>query len=272
MIDFRNATKSEIATILEWAAAEGWNPGLEDAAAFYNADPQGFFVATQQDNPIAAISVVNHNRTFAFLGLYIVLPAFRGKGIGYDLWKFALDHAGPRIVALDGVPEQQANYTASGFESAGATVRFEGSIAPKNAASIRLAETSDVSALVTKEAAASGVHKPAYLTAWMLNTPSRKTFICKDSGAFCTARSCQNGTKIGPLLAKSPQDAQALMQHVAHVFGPDIVIDVPGSASQLTELCNAFAMKPSFETARMYRGSFSYQPLDLFAAATLELG
>ena len=38
----RNMTEADLAPALEWAAAEGWNPGLHDAHCFYAADPQGF--------------------------------------------------------------------------------------------------------------------------------------------------------------------------------------------------------------------------------------
>jgi hypothetical protein len=32
----------EIAFAADWAAAEGWNPGLADAACFATVDPEGF--------------------------------------------------------------------------------------------------------------------------------------------------------------------------------------------------------------------------------------
>ena len=35
----------EIAIAADWAAAEGWNPGLSDAACFATVDPQGFWIA-----------------------------------------------------------------------------------------------------------------------------------------------------------------------------------------------------------------------------------
>ena len=34
MITFRTATLAELETVLDWAAAEGWNPGIDDAVAF----------------------------------------------------------------------------------------------------------------------------------------------------------------------------------------------------------------------------------------------
>ena len=86
MITFRNARPTELVLVLDWAASEGWNPGLDDAAAFFAADPDGFFVAEDPSGEIlAAISVVNHSDDFAFLGLYILRPEYRGQGIGLGL-------------------------------------------------------------------------------------------------------------------------------------------------------------------------------------------
>ena len=269
----RNATLAELGGILDWAAEEGWNPGLEDATAFYHADSKGFFVAVQDDAPIAAMSVVNHSDRFAFLGLYIVRPAFRGQGIGYALWQHALRHAGSRCIGLDGVPAQQGNYAASGFAHAGATIRFEGPVpAHSDPATVRPATPADHVALVANEAKASGSHKPGYLMPWFENTEARCTYVSKTSGAFCTVRTCHKGAKIGPLLAPSRADAARLMQHAAHEFGPDLIIDVPAASTELVALCEGFGMETGFETARMYRGDFDHRPPDLFAAATLELG
>ena len=78
----RTARGNEIALMLDWAAAEGWNPGLEDAAAFVAADPEGFFVAEVAGEVVAAISVVHHGADHAFLGLYLCRPDHRGGWTG----------------------------------------------------------------------------------------------------------------------------------------------------------------------------------------------
>jgi hypothetical protein len=44
---------------LDWAAAEGWNPGLHDAACFFTADPGGFFMGFLGDEPVGSISAVS---------------------------------------------------------------------------------------------------------------------------------------------------------------------------------------------------------------------
>jgi hypothetical protein len=38
----RPMTRTELDLAVEWAAEEGWNPGLSDADCFYSTDPEGW--------------------------------------------------------------------------------------------------------------------------------------------------------------------------------------------------------------------------------------
>jgi GNAT superfamily N-acetyltransferase len=122
----RNMTEADLALALEWAAAEGWNPGLHDAHCFYAADPQGFFVGERDGLPIGCVSAVRYGSGFGFLGLYIVKAEHRGQGFGLELWRAALDHLGDRVIGLDGVVAQQENYRKSGFRLAFRNIRQQG--------------------------------------------------------------------------------------------------------------------------------------------------
>ncbi len=271
MTRYKTASEAELSLMLDWAAREGWNPGLDDAAAFFAADPEGFFVALEADTPVAAISVVNHTDDFAFLGLYIALPNARGKGIGYALWQHAIEHAGTRTIGLDGVPEQQGNYAASGFRNAGGTTRFTGQVDAAAPGTFRLAEARDIPDLIAREAEASGVRKDAYLTAWFTNTTHRSTYLGEDG--LCTVRRCRTGAKIGPLLADSAEAAETLMRQASAAMGPEVTIDVPVGSVELDRLCRNLGLEPGFETARMYRGTPPVSDNSpFFAVTSLELG
>lgn len=264
------ATRDDVTRALTWAADEGWNPGHDDASAFHAADPDGFFVATSDGVPVAAISVVNHTDDFAFLGLYLVRPAFRGQGIGLALWHHALKHAGNRTVGLDGVADQQDNYEKSGFSPVGTTTRYSGEITGQGYDDVRLATASDIETLINLEAHVSGVRKTRYMQAWLGPTETRKTWVTQ--GGFCTVRQCQVGAKIGPLVANNLDVAERLIEHAATTFGQPIVIDVPEPSAELAQLCQGRGLAPSFHTARMYRGPFTPAPPAIYAVATLELG
>ena len=275
MTRIRNITVQDLEMVLGWAADEGWNPGLDDAQAFMAGDPYGFFMAFDGETPVAAISVVNHSDSFAFLGLYICLPSHRGQGIGYSLWKHALEHAAERTVGLDGVPKQQANYARSGFTLEGETLRFEGSISAIAEPDARSAGDADISSLISLEAESSGWRKANYLSAWFQDSPHRKTiFIGAPSNPYgcITVRKCRKGAKIGPLIAKDRKTALQLIHHAATIFGSQITIDVPRSSTGLLDLCQELGLASSFSTARMYRGPNTNGSGDFFAVASLELG
>jgi hypothetical protein len=75
----RTMTRDEIDLALEWAAAEGWNPGWHDAAAFHAADPEGFLIGHERGEPVALISAVRYGGSFGFIGFYIVRPDRRAR-------------------------------------------------------------------------------------------------------------------------------------------------------------------------------------------------
>ena len=66
--------RDEKPLLLDWAAAQGWNPGLHDGPCFHAADPQGFLVGRVDEEPVATISVVKYGAGFGFLGFYLDTP------------------------------------------------------------------------------------------------------------------------------------------------------------------------------------------------------
>src|ERR1700742_2613753 len=120
----RTMRPGEISIAVDWAAAEGWNPGLAAPTSFAAVDPEGFLIGELDGAPIATVSCINYDESFAFLGLYIVRKDLRGRGYGLRIWNAALAHAGRRVIGLDGVVAQQENYRKSGFERAYANVRY----------------------------------------------------------------------------------------------------------------------------------------------------
>ncbi len=273
--EYRTATLSEIQLMLEWAALEGWNPGREDAAAFQAADPNGFFVAILDGQAIAAISVVNHSDGFAFLGLYICKPEYRGKGIGFGLWNYALNHAGSRVIGLDGVPEQEANYAKSGFVLAGRTRRLQGNIEAA-ALSYPLAAAGDFAIIEQLDKAANGGERPDFLKSWIKNCDTRKTVLLYEGGeiaGFATARICIEGCKIAPIIAPTLSSAFDLaVQAAAAVGQTNVIIDTPDAASDFGEVLESKGFIETFRTARMYRGMPPKTGDRLRAIATMELG
>lgn len=275
---FHTATLDEVTLALDWAASEGWNPGLDDAAAFYGSDQSGFFVARVADIMVATISVVNHDDTMAFLGLYLCQPEFRGQGIGFALWQHALEHAGSRCVGLDGVASQEANYAKSGFVRSGTTTRFQGTVPKPAADRVRpLNVPDDFEAITLLDAQAIGFARPRFLSAWVSDKcATRKTVVLEEQGqitGFATARLCRDGAKIGPIVAFGAEAAWSLTTAAAAlVEATQVSVDLPDTSKEFQIKLESKGFEPTFETARMYRGESPKSSSSAQAIATMELG
>ncbi|MFO1210723.1 MAG: GNAT family N-acetyltransferase [Amaricoccus sp.] len=263
---------------LEWAAAEGWNPGLDDAEAFLAADPAGFLMAWVGEEPVAAISVVRHSPCFGFLGLYLCRPEWRGQGYGQAIWQAGLAHLGDRTVGLDGVVAQQANYARAGFVLARRTIRHHGTLAPAASPRAVPCRPEHVPELLRLDARASGVERIAYLQAWFAPAPARQTLVLEADGAvsgYGTIRACRTGAKVGPLHAADPADAELLLKALAAFAPPGggLYLDIPEPNYAALSLARELGFAPVFETARMYRGPApAEEHATVFAEVTLELG
>ena len=271
-------TRPEVDLAIDWAGAEGWNPGLHDADCFYAADPTGFLVGLVDDEPVATISVVKYGDTFGFLGLYIVKPEYRGRGYGIGVWNAGLEYLRGRSVGLDGVVAQQANYRKSGFVLAHRNVRYQGKSAGRAAfcAEIRRLST------LTRELLAYDLPffpsgRTDFLACWIRQPDSHALGYVNDGRfrGYGVARPCRTGYKIGPLFADTPEIAEkvfvALQGELAE--GSALFIDPPMVNADAVAMAERHGMKPVFETARMYAGKAPELPLDrTYGVTTFELG
>jgi hypothetical protein len=259
----RTLDRAEVGTLVGWAAAEGWNPGVGDATAFHTADPDGFLGAFVDGEMVAGISGVAYGEGFGFIGLYICKPGHRGHGYGRAVWDAAMARLGSRVVGLDGVPEQQANYRRMGFLPAYKTVRMTGRPQDLGAAAIAVVEATQIAAI---DAACFPAPRIAFLAEW-IKSPRRVLAL---EGGYGAVRSCASDQKIGPLFAP---DTTTALRLLGALSTETVSIDVPvARASFLNALAEA-GWSASFSTTRMYRnGSLGPASPQVFGITTLELG
>jgi GNAT superfamily N-acetyltransferase len=274
----RTMRPDEIDIAVDWAAAEGWNPGPADAACFASVDPGGFLIGELDSAPAATISCVNYDARFSFLGFYIVRPDLRGRGYGLRIWNAAIAHAGGRVIGLDGVVAQQDNYKKSGFNFAYANIRYGGNPAALDTPRAGIVPLSDVplAIVAADDSTVFPAARPAFLRAWIGAPGHIGRALMRDGrlAAWGVIRPCRNGRKIGPLVANDRAAAESsLAALLAEAGAGEIFLDVPSVNPHAVALAEALGLAPVFETARMYTGTIPPLHLDrLFGVTTFELG
>jgi Acetyltransferase (GNAT) domain/Acetyltransferase (GNAT) family len=272
----RGMRPKEIALAVDWAAAEGWNPGLADAGCFASADPGGFLVGEFQGKPAATLSVVNHDARFAFLGFYIVRAELRGRGFGWRTWQAGIERAGQRSIGLDGVVAQQDNYRKSGFDFAYNNVRYGGVPAGLRGGEATVPLRDVPFELVARDdAAVFPADRTAFVRGWIEAQGHTGRALMRNGRlvAWGVIRPCRRGRKVGPLVADDRAAAAAVLAELAGDEGGEIFLDVPQPNRDAVGLAQSLALTPVFQTARMYRGRVRPVALHkVFGVTTFELG
>lgn len=272
----RRMARAEVDLALEWAAAEGWNPGLHDAQCFHAADPDGFFIGEHDGEPVACISAVAYGHALGFIGLYIVAPAFRGRGFGLRLWQAGIAYLGDRNIGLDGVVSQQANYRRSGFQLAYRNVRFQGVGKAHEAAGVVEVSAVPFQQLADYDAQLFSATRPQFLTQWF-DQPEGAALVALEGGrvrGYGVLRACRSGYKIGPLFADDANIADDLYRALAaRAPGEVVFLDVPEPNDHAMALAARHGMTNVFETARMYTKAPPAIRVDrVFGVTSFELG
>lgn len=277
------ASGADMEMMRAWAEEEGWNPGESDRFAFAVADPEGFLVGRLDGEPVACISAVRYGSDFGFIGLYIARPAFRGRGYGMRLWRAGTDRLDGRLVGLDGVVAQQANYRASGFRRAWNNVRLEGVPAAgddtgsdSGGAGIVDAATLPFALLAAYDRRFFPAPRDAFLAAWT-GLPGRTVLAAVRDGrveGLGVIRPCSGAHRIGPLYAADARTAAALLRGLCRrAGGGPVSVDVPDANPEAVRLLEGLGLVATFEAARMYTGPAPEVAMaEMFGVASLELG
>lgn len=271
----RRMTRAELGLAIEWAAREGWNPGLHDAEPFFNTDPHGFFLGLLDDEPVASISAVAYDDRFGFIGFYIVSQEFRGRGFGLRIWNAAMSYLGDRTIGLDGVVARQASYEKSGFRLVHRNVRYEGVAGGAAPAGIVDLATVPFAQVDAYDAAHFPVPRPRFLRPWITQPESATLGVLNDGEltGYGVVRPCRTGFKIGPLFADSDAIAEVLFRALGARAEGALYLDIPEVNGAAIAMAERHGMRPIFETARMYTKIAPALPLSrIFGITTFELG
>lgn len=281
-LQFKKLDLEGVTQLIQWAIQEGWNSGPYDAAAFYAADPDGFYGFFSEGTMIAGGSIVSYDSAMGFMGLFIVQSEYRNLGIGEKLWYKRRNKLLQRLqkgapIGMDGVLAMQPFYQRGGFEIAFRDERYErkGETFGKNQ-HISSIEESDIPIIIAYDSVCFGVPRTQFLKSWLF-MPESHTFKYMVNGklmGFAMIRKATKGYKICPLFADTPAIGEELYKAcLSAANGEDVYIDIPTINEDAVQLVRKYDATYVFECARMYYGEAPKQEISkIFGITTFELG
>ena len=271
----------EVPVLEQWAADEGWNPGLSDLALAYAVDPGAFIALRRGEDLAGGGTIFSYDGAYGFMGLFIVRADLRGAGLGAILWHRRLELMRQRLapgaaIGMDGVFAMAPFYEKGGFRLAYRDLRFEGVAQGRDDA--HLVAYPDVSFTEIEAFDRRFVAAPraAFLLRW-IEQPGAHVLALRHDGqmlAYGVARPCRSGFKLGPVFATDPQAAERVVGGLmARIPGQKVALDVPEPNRAALELAARHGLSPSFGCARMYHGPAPKLPVDgIFGVSSFEFG
>jgi len=281
----RSMTRAEVDALVDWAAREGWNPGLHDAELFWATDPEAFIAAELDGALIGGGAITSYDGEFGFMGFFIVRPEFRGRGLGNVLWQARRERLLARLrpgasIGMDGVFDMQGYYAKSGFAFSHRNLRFRAAVAraspPGVAEDVVALSAFPFDELAAYDRACFPAPRANFLKGWIVQADALALGLRRGGklAGYGVVRRCRDGCKIGPLFADDAAAATALYARLAgSAAGGAVYLDAPENNPAAMALVSAHQMDEVFGCARMYLGPPPKVAQErVFGVTTFELG
>jgi GNAT superfamily N-acetyltransferase len=263
----RTMTKLDIPSGMRLKEIAGWNQTAQDWERFLTASPGGCFVADLDGGVCGTATTISYEQRFAWVGMVLVDPEFRGRGVGGKLLARAIEHLdGGKIstIKLDATPLGKPLYEKLGFVSEYEIERW-------------IVRTSSLPSTKTRGSRPPGLLSPDSLDSIfgldrdifgadrgsLLESLHREapdlTFAIGNANiveGYAFGRRGCFADHLGPWMATDAQVARQLLEAFLACCGQDtIVVDCLKSNTMARSLLQSFGFTYSRPLTRMYRGA-----------------
>jgi len=117
-MNLRTMTTADIAAGMRLKDLAGWNQTPADWRCFLESSPWGCFAAEVEGKVVGTAATIVYEGRFAWIGMVLVDPEFRGRGIGTRLLEKTIEHLdaiGIATMKLDATPAGRPIYQKLGF-------------------------------------------------------------------------------------------------------------------------------------------------------------
>ncbi len=240
----------------------GWNQTEADWTRFLDCSPTGCFVMDDNGKIVGTAATISYEGRFAWIGMILVDPDYRNRGIGTTLLQRAveyLDDAGVPTLKLDATPAGKPLYEKMGFVTEYEIDRWmlKRSLL-EQPTSNKPAPSADMLTKVFEcDREIFGADRSALLHSLSQRAPNLSLFA--QSGAqldgYAFGRHGLFADHLGPWMARDRNSARSLLaEFLQHSARETIIVDALKLNPFAPELLREHGFSPARLLTRMYRG------------------
>lgn len=227
----------------------GWNQTPDDIRRLVEYEPDGCFIAELDGTPVGTVSTTSYGTKLAWIGMMLVLPEYRRRGIARKLMQTSIDYLqrrGVTCVKLDATPLGQPLYEQLGFHAEWGFQRWER--AGENVPAFPLG--GDLSTrLVAIDEVAFGADRSGWLTSV---APGCRVFSSQST--FGMLRPGSVATYLGPVVSDDSSEVTTMVGEMLSAAEGRVFWDIPTGHELSEQLAAKYGFQPVRQLLRMWRG------------------
>lgn len=269
-MELRTMTKADIPGGMRLKELAGWNQTSADWMRFLEADPEGSFVIEVDGAIRGTAAAIKYQRRFAWVGMVLVDPEYRGRGIGTTLLNKCiayLDAIEMPCIKLDATPLGKPIYEKLGFSVEYELERWtlkrakEDGASKKSAAPVEAMPVPLLEFVLKADREAFGADRSALLRSVNEQEPRFTDGLWNAGGmeGYVFGRRGSFADHLGPWIAKNEETGERLLDRflLQSVRGT-IVTDCSAANPFARKLLRARGFEFARPLTRMFRGLNNY--------------
>jgi ribosomal protein S18 acetylase RimI-like enzyme len=257
-VHFRVMERHDIPAGMRLKEIAGWNQTREDWFRFLRASPEGCFVAETCDDVVGSAASIVYEGRFAWIGMILVDPKFRGRGIGTTLLVKTLDHLNAKHVPcakLDATPQGKPLYQKLGFETEYEIERWM--LARHGETPSVPPRLPSINEVLEFDRRVFGADRSSLLVSFAEQAPQFVLIERRDSSVdgYCFGRKGSTADQLGPWVARDPTSARKLLGDFLNRSSRELVfVDLVKANRWAESLLAERGFRFSRALTRMYKG------------------
>lgn len=280
-ISFREFGPEDITFGMQLKHTANWNQVPEDWELLLRLNTGHHLIAEYDQHPAGTLTAVSYQKRFRWIGMLLVAPAYRKKGVGTALMEAALRNTdtGPAI-RLDATPAGKLLYDKLGFQVERELYRMERTpqlLKQQTSYACEPIQPSDLAQIVAFDSPVFGANREIILADLLQRSPQYAWCIRKGEEVvgYCLGRMGSHHVQIGPLVANDRAVARALLLQILHQTPHQaVILDTFTASTVWMDMLIQLRFNRKRPLTRMVKGTLDYPglPHRQFAIAGPELG
>ena len=251
-------------------AIVNWNQTVDDWKRVLTLNPTGCYVAECNNTMAGTATTTRYGKDLAWIGMLLVHPEFRRKGIARALLKTCVDHLSDvQCIKLDATPLGKPLYDQFGFHDEWPLTRWEleGSPSENRPSSheadfiTRSLTRDDIQSIGSFDKRTFGVLRKDLLESYICSesTTCAEFVNSTTPTGYAMIRRGSRASYLGPIVADSAAIAERLVLGLTTRAARELTFwDIPDINSAATVLAKSMGFRKQRPLMRMFRGANSF--------------